>query len=321
MKLMVDGVWHPDHPHGAGLGMAATPMACPAFRDRVTADGTSGFPAQAGRYHLYVSPACPFAHRTLIVRALKRLEDAISVSVLHPHWAGPDGWCFGEGADSTIDHANGCDYLYEVYALAKPDFTGKVSVPVLWDKQTCTIVNAESEDISFMLIGEFDEFAGDDELDLYPADLRHLIDDLDRFVSENIVSGVYKAGFATSQAAYEAAFDDLFFALGELETRLHIGPYLFADRITESDWRLFPTLVRFDTVYYPLFRCNQRRIADYPRLSAYLRRLFDVPGVAGTVKFDHIKRHYFDALGLIDPTITPKGPALDRGLPAGPGLA
>jgi glutathionyl-hydroquinone reductase len=316
MKLMVDGVWHPDHPGGAGLGMAATPMACEAFTGRVTADGSSGFPAQAGRYHLYVSHACPFAHRTMIVRALKKLEDAISVSVLHPRWAGSVGWYFAEGPDSTVDHANGCAFLHEVYALAKPDFTGKVSVPVLWDKETRTIVNAESEDIAFMLNAEFDEFAGDDELDLYPEDLRPLIDDLDRFISDNIVSGVYKAGFATSQQAYDAAFDNLFFALSELETRLHIGSYMFADRLTESDWRLFPTLVRFDTVYYPLFRCNQRRVADYPRLSAYLRRLYEIPGIAETVKFDHIKRHYFDDLGLIDPTIVPRGPALDQGLPS-----
>lgn len=314
MKLMVDGVWHPDHPDGAGLGMAATPMACEAFRGRVTADGSSGFQAAAGRYHLYVSHACPFAHRTMIFRALKKLEDTISVSVLHPRWAGPQGWCFADGPDSTVDHANGCDYLHQVYALARPDFTGKVSVPVLWDKQTRAIVNAESEDISFMLMAEFDAF-GDDEIDYYPEDLRPLIDDLDRFISETIVSGVYKAGFATGQQAYEAAFDNLFFALGEIETRLHIGPYLFGERLTEADWRLFPTLVRFDTVYYPLFRCNQRRIADYPRLSAYLRRLYDIPGIAGTVRFDHIKRHYYDDLGLIDPTITPKGPALERGLP------
>ena len=317
MKLMVDGVWHPDHAGAVGLGMAATPMACEAFSGRVTVDGASGFPTQAGRYHLYVSYACPFAHRTLIFRALKKLEDVVSISVLDPRWAGPQGWCFADGPRSTVDHAEGCDFLHEIYTLAKPDFTGKVSVPVLWDKETHTIVNAESEDISFMLNAEFDEF-GDDEIDFYPEDLRHLIDDLDCFLSDNIVSGVYKAGFATSQAAYDAAIDNLFFALGEVETRLHIGPYLFADRLTESDWRLFPTLVRFDTVYYGLFRCNQRRIADYHRLSAYLRRLYETPSVAETVKFDHIKRHYYDDLGLIDPTIVPRGPALDRGLPAGP---
>jgi putative glutathione S-transferase len=238
--------------------------------------------------------------------------------VLHPHWAGPQGWCFGEGPDSTIDHANGCYYLYEVYALAKPDIAGQVSVPVLWDKETRTVVNAESEDIAFMLNSEFDDFAGDDDLDLYPEDPRHLIDDLDRFVADNIVSGVYKAGFAASQQAYDAAFDNLFFALSELETRLHVGPYMFGDRLTETDWQLFSTLVRFDTVYYPLFRCNQRRIADYRRPSACLRRLYDIPGVAETVQFDHIKRHYFDDLDLIHPTIVPKGPALDRGLPVGP---
>ena len=163
-------------------------MVCEAFSGRITADGSSGFPAQAGRYHLYVSYACPFAHRTLIVRALKRLEDAIATSVLHPHWARPQGWCFGEGPDSTIDHANGCDYLYEVYALAKPDIAGKVSVPVLWDKETRTVVNAESEDIAFMLNSEFDDFAGDDDLDLYPEDPRHLIDDLDRFVADKTSS-------------------------------------------------------------------------------------------------------------------------------------
>ncbi len=314
MKLMVDGVWHPDYRGGASLGMISMPMACEAFQGWVTADGASGFPAEAGRYHLYVSYACPFAHRTLIFRALKKLGDAIPISVLDPRWGGEHGWCFGQGPRSTIDHVQGCRYLYEVYALAKPDFTGKVSVPVLWDTLEQTIVNTESEDISFMFNSAFDGF-GDDEFDFYPEDLQSAIDDLDRFLSETIVSGVYKAGFATSQEAYEAAFDDLFFALGEIEARLHAGPYLFGDRLTESDWRLFPTLVRFDTVYYGRFRCNQRRIADYPELSAYLRRLYEIPGVDETVRFDHIKRHYYDDLGLIDPTIVPGGPALDRGLP------
>jgi putative glutathione S-transferase len=280
------------------------------FRARVTADGSSGLAAEAGRYHLYVSTSCPWAHRTLIFRKLKGLEEAISVSIVDPVIVN-EGWTFGNGPGCVPDTVNGFHRLHQVYAKAKPDYTGRVSVPVLWDKKKGLIVNNESSEIIRMLNGEFEVFARSHE-DYYPKVLRAEIDAVNELVYPNINNGVYRCGFATTQEAYERAFDALFGALGELEARLGRSRYLVGERATEADWRLFPTLVRFDAVYVGHFKCNLRRIADYPNLSNYVRDLYQVPGVADTVDMDHIKRHYYASHRHINPTgIVPKGPELD----------
>lgn len=282
------------------------------FRNRITADGSSGFPAETGRYHLYVSLACPWAHRTLIFRRLKRLEDAISISIVHPLML-EQGWDFSSEPGCIPDTVNGCSYLREVYALAKPDYSGRVTVPVLWDKTARTIVNNESAEIIRMLNSEFNAFT-DIQTDYYPPALRPEIDAVNAFVYEHVNDGVYKCGFATTQRAYERACDALFAAFDRLEARLGRSRYLVGNRITEADWRLFPTLVRFDAVYHGHFKCNLRRVADYPNLSSYARELYQVPGVAGTVNLDHIKRHYYGSHRTINPTgIVPRGPALDFG--------
>ena len=284
------------------------------FRARVTADGSSGFPADAGRYHLYVSTACPWAHRTLIFRKLKGLEEAIPVSIVDPV-VGNEGWTFSTGAGCTPDTVNGFHHLHQVYAKAKPDYTGRVSVPALWDRQAGTIVNNESSEIIRMLNHEFEAFARSHE-DYYPKALRAEIDAVNDLVYPNINNGVYRCGFATTQAAYERAFDALFGALDQLESRLDRSRYLVGDRMTEADWRLFTTLVRFDAVYHGHFKCNLRRIVDYRNLSNYLRELYQVPGIADTVDMDHIKRHYYASHRHINPTgIVPKGPGLDLTAP------
>lgn len=280
------------------------------FRDRVTADGSSGFAAEAGRYHLYVSTACPWAHRTLIFRKLKGLEAAISISIVDPVIE-DQGWPFGAGKGCVPDTVNGFHHLHQVYTRAKPDYTGRVSVPVLWDKLRGTIVNNESSEIIRMLNSEFEACARSHE-DFYPARVRPDIDAVNKVVYENINNGVYRAGFATTQEAYERVFDALFAALDEMEARLARTRYLVGDRVTEADWRLFPTLVRFDAVYHGHFKCNLRRIEDYPNLSNYLRDLYQAPGIAETVDMEHIKRHYYASHRHINPTrIVPRGPALD----------
>jgi putative glutathione S-transferase len=280
------------------------------FRDRITADGSSGYPAEAGRYHLYVSAACPWAHRTIIFRKLKRLEDAISMSIVEPVIA-DQGWPLAAGADTV----HGFHHLHQVYTKARPDYTGRVSVPVLWDRKRGTIVNNESSEIIRMLNSEFESSAGVHD-DYYPQRLRADIDAVNKVVYENINNGVYRCGFATTQDAYERAFDALFAALDGMEARLDRSRYLVGDRITEADWRLFPTLVRFDAVYHGHFKCNLRRIEDYPSLSNYLRDLYQVPGVAETVDMDHIKRHYYASHRHINPTgVVPGGPALDFSAP------
>ncbi|MFQ5985180.1 MAG: glutathione S-transferase family protein [Alphaproteobacteria bacterium] len=309
MGLLVNGVWRDDRYDTEATGGRFV-RSDTTFRDWITADGVSGFKAEPGRYHLYVSLACPWAHRTLIVRKLKKLEDVISLSVVDPSM-GDEGWAFSDGPGCIPDTANGVSYLHEVYTAAKPDYTGRVTVPVLWDKRTRTIVNNESAEIIRMFNGAFDAF-GAAEVDLYPEPLRADIDAINDLVYENVNDGVYKAGFATTQAAYEEAFDALFQALDELEARLKRRRYLVANRITEADWRLFTTLVRFDPVYAGHFKCNLRRLVDYENLWNYTRDLYQVPGVAETVNFDHIKGHYYGSHGAINPTgIVPKGPALD----------
>lgn len=288
------------------------------FRDTVTADGSSGFRAEPGRYHLYVSLACPWAHRTIIVRRLKRLEDVISMSVVDPV-RDERGWAFREGRGHGPDPVNGFAFLSEAYEASDPGFEGRVTVPVLWDRRTGRIVNNESPEVIRILNSAFDEW-GDASVDLYPAGLRDEIDAVNDRVYERVNNGVYRAGFATTQAAYEEAFDALFAELDHLDARLRGQRYLVGDRPTEADWRLFTTLIRFDAVYVGHFKCNLRRIVDFPALWPYLRDLYQVPGVAETVDFDHIKRHYYVTHDSINPTgIVPKGPALDLSLPHGRG--
>jgi putative glutathione S-transferase len=306
MKLLVDGVWHSGFQPLKGERIPAG-----SFRNFISADGSSGFKAQPDRYHLYVSYACPFAHRTILARKLKGLENVISISVLSPDWGDPNGWIFGNWKDTTPDTINGFDYLHQVYTKAKPDFTGRVTVPVLWDKKTGTIVNNESADILRMLVTEFDAF-GNASLDLYPQDLRAEIDEINAFVSDRINIGVYKVGFASSQADYDGAIDPLFEALDTLETQLSGKQYLVGDRFTQADIRLFVTLVRFDAAYYGALNCNLRHLTDYPNLWNYTRHIYHLPDVADTVKFDHIKRHYFNTYeGVINRRIIPRGPIVD----------
>lgn len=286
------------------------------FRDAVTADGSSGFRAEPGRYHLYVSLACPWAHRTIIVRRLKGLEDVISMSVVDPV-RDERGWAFREGRGHGADPVNGFAFLSEAYRVSDPEFSGRVTVPVLWDRQTGRIVSNESAEILRMLNSAFDAW-GDAGTDLYPEDLREEIDEVNDGVYRDVNNGVYRAGFAVTQEAYEEAFDALFAALEGLDRRLADRRYLMGERITEADWRLFTTLIRFDAVYVGHFKCNLRRIADFPSLWPYLRDLYQVPGVAETVDFDHIKRHYYVTHDSINPTgIVPKGPALDLNQPHG----
>ena len=286
-----------------------------AFRDRVTADGSSAFPAEAGRYHLYVSLACPWAHRTVIVRMLKGLEDVISLSVVDP-LRDERGWRFGPDFPDPLEH--GWGYLSEAYAATDPAFDGRVTVPTLWDTATGRVVNNESADILVMLNEEFDAFATRPDLDLYPAALRPEIDELNAWVYDAINNGVYKSGFAATQEAYDAAVHPLFAALERADERLATRRYLFGAEPTLADWRLFTTLVRFDAVYVTHFKCNLRRIADFTHLSGYLRDLYQQPGVAATVDFDHIKRHYFMTHPSINPTrIVPAGPLLDLDAPHG----
>ncbi|OJU94634.1 MAG: glutathione-dependent reductase [Solirubrobacterales bacterium 67-14] len=278
------------------------------FRDRVTADGSSGFKAEPGRYHLYVCYACPWASRAIIFRALKGLEDVISMTAVDPV-RDEKGWKF---FPDDPDPINGFEYLSEAYRLTDPDFDERVTVPVLWDKQTNRAVNNESSEIIRMLNSEFNEWAGNPELDLYPESLRPEIDELNERIYGSINNGVYRAGFATTQEAYEEAFVELFEALDEMDDRLAEHRFLTGDQITEADWRFFVTLVRFDAVYVGHFKCNQRRIADYDNLAGYLRDLYQQPGIADTVNIDHIKRHYYITHPKINPTqIVPMGPVLD----------
>lgn len=285
--------------------------ATSSFREWVTADGSSGFKAEAGRYHLYVSHACPWAHRTLIFRRLKGLEEVISVSIVHPVMP-EESWVFGEYPGSTVDHVNGAHYLYENYLKADSQFQGLVTVPMLWDKQRNTLVNNESSEIIRMLNSAFNEFATHKEIDFYPEALQQAIDEINQPIYDNVNNGVYRAGFATTQTAYERAFDRLFKTLDDLEERLSTQRYLVGKQITEADWRLFTTLVRFDAVYYNHFKTNKKRLIDYPNLWAYTRDLYQVPGVAETVHMDHIKRHYYVSHASINPTgVVPKGPDID----------
>ena len=293
-----------------------------SFRNWVTVDGNAGpsgeagFAAEPGRYHLYVSYACPWAHRTLIFRALKGLEDILSVSVVHPLMPA-ESWLFGEYPGATEDHVNKAKYLYENYIKADPGFNGLVTVPVLWDKKQPTIVNNESSEIIRMLNSAFDAF-GNADVDFYPEALREEIDEINDLVYNNINNGVYRAGFAQTQEAYSKAYDCLFNTMDELEEKLSRQRYLVGNQMTEADWRLFTTLVRFDAVYYNHFKTNKKRLLEYPNLWAYTRELYQVPGVAETVNMDHIKYHYFASHRSINPTgIVPQGPDIDFMQPHG----
>ena len=311
MKAMIDGVWRTD---AAPTPAFREAMERGRFRGRVSADGSTGWRAEAGRYHVYVSYACPFAHRTLLARALLGLEEAVSISVLDPDWSGPQGWVFNQGPMATPDHVNGLGSLPEVYRKANPRFTGKVTVPALWDRARGTVVNNESAEIMRMLEVEFRSL-GTREIDLYPAPLRAEIDRINAFVGPRVNGGVYRAGFAATQEVYDAAVVELFAALDELEQHLDRRRFLVGERLTEADLRLFPTLLRFDVAYYGALRCNLRRLADYPRLLAYARRIHAIPGVAATVRLDHVKRHYWDAHEMINRRIVPIGPEVDFGAP------
>jgi len=286
-----------------------------AFRDWVTSDGRSPYPAEAGRYHLYVSLACPWAHRTIITRTIKALESTISMSVVNPI-RDERGWAFGEGGGFSPDPINGFAFLSEAYFATDPQYRGRVTVPVLWDTQTKRIVSNSDDDIMRMFETEFSRFAND--LDLYPSARRHEIDELNELIYETVNDGVYRAGFATSQRPYERAAYAVFGTLDALENRLETRRFLFGSQPLETDWRLFVTLIRFDAVYYGHFKTNLRRIIDYPNLHGYLRDLYQYPGVASTVNFDHIKRHYYYTQDEINPThIVPIGPQQDLTTPHG----
>lgn len=326
MGKLLQGVWK-DQWYDTGSTGGEFVRKPARFRSWVTADGSpgpsgeGGFAAEPGRYHLYVSLACPWAHRTLIFRALKGLEGIVSVSVAHPHML-ENGWEFRDceaPGFTTGDPVNGCEYLYQVYTLADPDYTGRATTPVLWDRDRRTIVNNESADIIRMLNGAFHRWSGDAP-DLCPEPLRDEIDRINERVYRDVNNGVYRCGFATSQAAYERAFRELFDALDWLDERLQAHRYLVGDAITEADWRLFTTLLRFDVVYHGHFKTNLRRIADYAALSGYLRELYQVPKLRDTVNLVHIKQHYYYSHQQVNPTrIVPLGPELDLDSPHGRG--
>lgn len=286
------------------------------FRNRITADGSSGFPAEPGRYHLYVSLACPWAHRTVIARKLKKLEQVIGMTVVDPV-RDDRGWAFREGPGHTLDPLNGFEFLSQAYRATDPSYDARVTVPVLWDKQLGRIVSNADDDLMRMFNSEFNALTGH-ALDLYPKELRSEIDRLNHMIYPCVNNGVYRAGFATSQRAYERAAAELFETLDQLEELLSQKRYLTGNSVTEADWRLFPTLIRFDPVYHGHFKCNLRRIRDYPNLHGYLKELYQFDGIAETVDFDHIKRHYYMTHPEINPTrIVPIGPEMDLDSPHG----
>lgn len=322
MGLLVDGVWH-DTWYDTKKSGGKFVRKASQFRNWITADGSpgptgeGGFKAEPGRYHLYVSLACPWAHRTLIFRKLKGLENMISVDVVSPLMY-DKGWVFdADQPEATTDRLFGSSVAADIYVKADPTYSGRVTVPILWDKQTNTIVSNESAEIIRMFNEAFDA-VGAKPGDYYPQALRKEIDAINERIYHAVNNGVYKSGFATTQEAYEEAVTELFKVLDELEERLTSNRYLVGNQITEADWRLFTTLVRFDPVYVGHFKCNIRRIADYPSLMGFLRELYQVPGVAETVSMDHIKRHYYMSHETINPTrVVPAGPELDLTTPHG----
>jgi glutathionyl-hydroquinone reductase len=311
MGMLVNGVWHQEDPPMASADGSFVRVAS-RFRDRVTRDGSSGFTAEAGRYLLVTAPSCPWAHRTVLMRRLKGLEGAIPI--LQSDLPKGQGWAYSRGFDELAP-IDGVFHVHQVYSSARPGFTGRATVPVLWDRRTKTIVNNESSEIIRMMNSEFDE-AGDAWVDLYPPSLRSAIDETNGFIYDAINNGVYRCGFARTQTAYEQSFNKLFAALDTLEERLNRQRYLVGDCFTEADLRLFPTLVRFDAVYYSHFKCNLRRLADYRNLSNYTRDIYQMPGVAETVDIPRIKLGYYGGMPNLNPSgIIPLGPELDFGAP------
>lgn len=324
MGLLVDGNWQ-DRWYDTGKAGGRYIRSDTQFRNWVTADGSAGptgiggFKAEPGRYHLYVSMACPWANRTMIFRSLKGLEDCISVSVVHWHMA-ENGWTFEPGDGVIPDRVNNANYLFEVYQAADPAYSGRVTVPILWDKKTNAIVSNESSEIIRMLNSAFDD-VGAKPGDFYPEALREEIDEINARIYSNVNNGVYKSGFATTQEAYEEAVVPLFETLEWLEQRLSTQRYLLGDVLTEADWRLFTTLIRFDPVYVGHFKCNIRRLADYPNLWAYTRELYQYEDVAKTINMHHIKHHYYVSHTTINPSgVVPVGPELDPYVPHGRGV-
>lgn len=323
MGLLVEGQWL-DQWYDTKSHNGEFVRQTSQFRNWITADGSAGptgdagFEAAPGRYHLYVSLACPWAHRSLIFRQLKQLESLVTVSIVEPLML-ENGWQFaqpGQHADQRRqDHLYSSQFLHQIYTRAEPKFSGRVTVPVLWDKQRETIVNNESADIIRMFNSAFDHITGNHN-DYYPEQLRETIDTLNTWIYESVNNGVYRAGFATTQTAYAQAFTKLFDALDTLDTQLGQHRYLTGNSVTEADWRLFTTLIRFDAVYFGHFKCNKQRIADYPNLSAYVRDLFQHEDIASTVNLEHIKTHYYGSHRTINPTgIIPIGPDLDFSAP------
>ncbi|MGQ9427325.1 glutathione S-transferase family protein [Gilvimarinus sp. F26214L] len=315
MGLLIDGQWHDQwYDTEASKGKFVREEA--KLRNWITptgepgSSGKGGFKAEPDRYHLYVSLACPWAHRTLIFRRLKNLSDLIDVSVVSPLMLG-NGWTYEESEGSTGDRLYGSQYHYELYTRHDPNYSGRSTVPLLWDKKNGEIVSNESAEIIRMFNSAFDSITGN-TLDFWPEDLRDQIEAVNELVYHNINNGVYKAGFATSQKAYEEAYKELFSALDQVEDILSRQRYLVGKVLTEADWRLFTTLIRFDAVYHGHFKCNRQRLEDFPHLSNYVRELYQYPGVAETVSFDHIKRHYYYSHDMINPTrIVPVGPEID----------
>ncbi|MBV9235136.1 MAG: glutathione S-transferase family protein [Xanthobacteraceae bacterium] len=316
MGMVIDGHWTENPPEETGTGGEFRRIPS-VFRDRITADGSSGYPATAGRYHLYVGYHCPWAHRTIMFRVLKKLEHAISISYCLPYFR-ENGWTFDlrpECPDCTLDQINNFHYLYEAYIKADPHYTGKVTIPVLWDKETNKIINNESSEIIRMFNSEFVGIAGDDT-DYYPEPLRKEIDAINDFIYTNVNNGVYRCGFARSQEAYDAAYTALFSALDQLEARLASRRYLLGDQQTEADWRLFPTLVRFDVAYFSIFKCNRQRMSDFPNLWRFTRDLYSTPGIAATVKPRIYVQNYY-SIERVNPTgIIPCGTPVDFGVAA-----
>ena len=312
LGVLVDGKWVSEREQEDSQGKFIRPST--TFRNKITADGSSGFKAEPGRYHLYISWACPWAQRTAIMRKLKGLEDVISLSVVGAV-INQNSWEFTDEPGTIPDTVNGKNYLWEVYREADENYSGRVTVPVLWDKEIATIVNNESREIIRMFDTEFEDFAKSN-VNFYPSDLQEVVDNTIDAIYQPINNGVYRAGFAISQAAYEEGVTDLFDALNHWEKVLDRQRYLCGDRITEADWCMFTTLLRFDAVYYVHFKCNLRRIVDYPNLWNYLKDLYQQPGVKETCNLDHIKRHYYKSHPKVNPTrIVPKGPLIDFDAP------
>lgn len=315
MGLLVDGKWQ-DKWYDTKKSGGKFERQASKFRNDISSDDSSEFKAESGRYHLYVSLACPWAHRTLIFRKLKGLENHIDVSIVHPEML-ENGWEFKTYPGATGDKLYNADFVHQIYTKAQPSVTTRVTVPVLWDTKTHSIVNNESAEIIRIFNTAFNALTGNTD-DYYPKALREEIDSINERVYHDINNGVYKAGFATSQAAYEEAVTSLFNALDWIEARLSKQRYLVGDSITEADWRLFTTLIRFDAVYHGHFKCNKRQIADYPNIFGYMKELYQVDGVRETVNLDHIKRHYYFSHTMINPTqVIPVGPEQDFMSPHG----